>query len=160
MVKYRLFQHSRGHYSKITGPIWPGFKLVWESIHVHLICMFQEDPIKTEWAMLMTNVKQVLFQQSREHNSKIYDPIWPVFKLAQDFIHVPLIIKFQEDPIKTEWVMLMTKTNRGFFSNQGCVTFRLIIWSGQFSNLYEISSMSTLSVSFRNFQSKLNKLSW
>ena len=30
----------------------------------------------------------------------------------------PFIWKFQEDPIKTEKVMLMTKSNKGFFSNQ------------------------------------------
>ena len=46
--------------------------------------------------------------------------------------------------------MLMTKSNRGFFSNQGDATLRLKIRSGQFSNPTEISSMSTLSASFRN----------
>ena len=59
-------------------------------------------------------------------NSK---PIWPVFEMIWDFIHVHLFCKFQEEPIKTEWVMLMTKSNRGFSSNQGNVTLKLMIWS-------------------------------
>ena len=64
-------------------------------------------------------VKQRLFQQTRGCNFKINDLIWPVFELTRDFIDVYLICKFCEDLIKTELVMLMTKSNRGFFSNQG-----------------------------------------
>ena len=40
----------------------------------------------------------------------------------------------------------MTKSNRGFFSNQGDVTLKLMIRSGQFSDSFKISSMATLSV--------------
>ena len=47
-------------------------------------------------------VKKRLFQQLRECNSKINDPIWPDFKLVWDFIHVHLTCKFQGDLIKTE----------------------------------------------------------
>ena len=39
----------------------------------------------------------------------------------------------------------MTKSNKGLFSNQGDVTSRLMVGSSQFSNLFEISSMFTLS---------------
>ena len=60
--------------------------------------------------------------------TEINNLIWPVLELIQDFIHAPLICKFQEDPVKIEQVMLMTKSNRGFFSNQGDIT--LIIQSG------------------------------
>ena len=105
-------------------------------------------------------VKQRLFQQSRGHSSKINDPIRPVFGTVQDFIHVQLICKFQEDLIKAEWLMLMTKSNRSFFSNQGDVTRRLMIWAGQFSNLSKIAAIFTLSTSFRNIQSKLKELWW
>ena len=59
-------------------------------------------------------VKERLFQQPREPNSKINDPIWPVFALFRDFIHVHLICKFQEHPIKPERVTLMTMSNRAF----------------------------------------------
>ena len=73
-----------------------------------------------------------------------------------------IISKFQEYQIKTG-VIVMTMSNRGFcsnqgdetlrilrsdqasfhFSNQGHVTLRFMIGSGQFSILFEISSMST-----------------
>ena len=43
----RLFQQSRGFNSKIHVQIWPVYKLIWDFIHVHLICKFQEHPIKT-----------------------------------------------------------------------------------------------------------------
>ena len=109
--------------------------------------------------MLMTKSNR-FFQQSRGCNSKCNDRIWPVFKLVQEFIHVHLICKFQDEPNKTDWVMLMTKSNRGFFSNQVDVTLRFMIRSGYFSNLFEISSMSTLSVSFRKTWSKLNEFRW
>ena len=66
--------------------------------------------------------------------SKIDDQIWPVFELVQNFFCVHLISKFQEDPIK------------GFFSNQADVTLRLIIKSGQFSNLSKISPYLQVSV--------------
>ena len=66
------------------------------------------------------------------------------FEFIQDFIHVHLICKFQDDLIKIEWVMLMIVSNIDFFNNQGDVTQRQMIWSGQASNLFEILSMSTL----------------
>ena len=46
--------------------------------------------------------------------SKINDSIWPVFELIQDCIRAPLCT-FQEDPIKTECVTLMTKLNNCYF---------------------------------------------
>ena len=103
-------------------------------------------------------VKQRFLQQSKGCNSKINDPIWLVFKFMWDFIHAHLIWKCQEKLIKTEWVMLMSMSNRGFFSNQEDITLKLRIQSGQFFNLSEILSMSTLSASFRKIWSKLNKL--
>ena len=64
-------------------------------------------------------------------------------QLIRNFTYVHLICKFQEDPIKPELVMLMTKSNRGFFRNQGGAALRQMIRSGQASNQSEISSMST-----------------
>ena len=81
-------------------PIWEGFKLIWESIYVHFICKLQEDPIKTEGVMLMTMLNRRFFSAISGRNSKINDPIWSGFELIWDFIHVPLICKFQEDLIK------------------------------------------------------------
>ena len=76
--------------------------------------------------------------------TQINDSILPVFKLVQDFIHVHIITKLHEHLIKTERVIVMTKSNRGFFSNQGDLNLRLTIGSGQYTNLTEILSMSTL----------------
>ena len=69
-------------------------------------------------------VYQRLLQQSREctRNFYINEAIWQDFELVRDFIAA----QFQEDMIKTEWVMLMTLSNKGFFSNEGEVTLRLM----------------------------------
>ena len=91
---------------------------------------------------------------------KINDPIWPVFKSIRDFIYVHLSCKFQEVPIKTKWTMVMTKSIRGFCSNQECVTLRSMTQLSQILNLSKISSMPTLSASFRKSWSKLNELCW
>ena len=105
-------------------------------------------------------VKLKLFQKSRGCNSKTNNSIWPVFELFWDVIHVHLICTFQEDRIKTKQVTLMTKSQRGFFSNQGDITLRVMIWPDQIFNSFEILSKSTLSTSFRNIQSKLKMLRW
>ena len=105
-------------------------------------------------------VKQRFFQQPKGRYSKIHYPIWPNFGLVRYFIPVHLICKFHEHQINNKWVTLMTKSNRSFFSNQDDVTLWLMIRSGQFSNLTELSSMSTLSASFRNIWSKLKELWW
>ena len=98
-----------------------------EFIHVHFIWKFQEDLIKTEWLMLMQSKISVFFSNQGGHNSKSNIPIWAVFKIIRDCIHYHLICKFQEHPIKTQWVTLMTISNRSFFSNKGDVTLKL--WS-------------------------------
>ena len=67
--------------------------------HVHLIRKFQEHPIQTQLVTWLTNQTEA-FSAIKGHNPKINDPIWTVFKLEQEFIHV--ICKFQEEPIKTE----------------------------------------------------------
>ena len=144
----RLFQQSRGRNSRFNYQIWPVFKLIWDFIHVYLICKFQKDLIKTK-RYGDDKVKQRLFQQSRWCRAKINDPIWPGFELIWELILIHLICKFQADPIKTEWVMLMTKSNKDFFSNQGDINVRLMIQSGQVLNSSEISSVWTLSASFR-----------
>ena len=112
-IKQRLSQDSRGRNSEINDLIWPVFEVVRDFIHVHLICKFQEHPVKTE------------------RDSKINYPIWLVFKRVRDFIHV----QFQEVPIKTERNVVMTRYIRGFFSNQGNVTLRLMIIFGQILSL-------------------------
>ena len=77
-------------------------------------------------------------------------PVWPVFILIWDFIHVHLFAGFRK--IKPEWVVLIKKSNRGFFNNQGDVTLKINDPICPVFELFEISSMSTLSASFRNIR--------
>ena len=142
----------------INGRIRPVLEHVRDFIHVHRIYKFQEDFIKTRWVRLMTKSNRGFFIV-KGRQSKTNEPIWPGFNIISDFIPVHIICKFKEYSITSEWVMLMTKSNRGvFFSNQGDITLRLIIKSVQVSNPSEIVSVCILSASFRKIQSKLNKL--
>ena len=161
------FSAIKGRNSEINDPIWPVFKLVRDFIYVHLSCKFQEVPIKTEPVMVMTksirsfcsNHMKVTLRLMIQSGQIVRDFI-QTGQIVRDFIQGHLICKFNEDLIKTEWVMLMTKSNRDFFSNQGDITLWLMIRSGQFPNLFEILFMSTLSASFTNIPSKLNELCW
>ena len=135
-----FFSNQGGCNSRINDPIWTVFELIRNLLQVPLNCKFHEVPIKTEQVMLMTKSNRgffssqeevtkindliSLFQQSRGGNGKINVWIWPVFKLVQCFIHDHLICKFQAYPIKPEQGTLMTKLNRGLFSNQGGVALR------------------------------------
>ena len=87
----------------------------------------------------------------------INDPIWAAFLTRLRFHPCPPFCKFQEDLIKTE-VMVMTRSNRGFFSNQGDVTLNQLILSGQFSNLSKILTMSTLNCKFQEFPIKTEQV--
>ena len=96
--------------------MWPVFELFRDFIHVHLIRKFQEHPIKTEQVTLMTKSSRDFFS-SQGDVTKMNNPIWPVFELVQDFIYFHLTCKFLDGMVKTEWLLLMTKSNRGFFNN-------------------------------------------
>ena len=65
-VKQKLFQQSRGCNSKINDPIWPALELIPDFIHVHLICKFQKNLLKTEGVMVMTNIFQLY----------VYETLW------------------------------------------------------------------------------------
>ena len=85
------------------------------------------------------------------------DLIWPIFIFVLEFIRVHLSCKFQEVLTKTEQVIVMTKPNRGFFSNQGDVTkINDPIWP--VFELVRDLILVHLSASFKNIPSKLNKL--
>ena len=109
----------------------------------------------------MTKLNRGFLSNQGGCNSEINYLFWPVFEFILNFIPVHFICKFQKDPIKTEQVMLTTKSNRCFFSNRGLITLRSMIQSGCFFlNSSEISFMSTFQASFRKIRSKLNKLCW
>ena len=112
------------------------FKFIQDFIYVHVICKFKDDPIKTEWVMLMIK-SNIGFSNNQGDVAQTNDLLWWSFKLIQDFIHVHLSANFKL--IKTEWVMLMTESNRGFFSNQEDETLRFMTQSGQFLNPPETS---------------------
>ena len=127
-----FFQQSRELNSKNNDPVWPVFEPIRDFIHAHIICKFQEDPLKTEWIALITMSNRGFFSNQGDVNLRLVNRSGQCSNI-RDFIHVYLICKFQEDPIKPECVILMTMSNRGFFSNQGNVTLRLIIRSRQSS---------------------------
>ena len=60
--------------------------------------------------------------QTRGHNHMINRPTSPVFELIQAFIPELHICKFQEDPIKTKGLKVMTRSEIGIFSNQGDIS--------------------------------------
>ena len=84
------------------------------------------------------NIKQRLFQQSRGRNSKINNSIGQISNSSQ-ILYMSTLSAFQEDPIKTERVLLMTKSNKAFFSNQGDITLNLMIRAGQFSKSWDFT---------------------
>ena len=62
------------------------------------ICKFQEDPIKTEWPMVMTRSETGIFSSQGDITDRLTTP---VFELIVAFIPDLRIPKFQEDLIKT-----------------------------------------------------------
>ena len=58
---------------------------------------------------------ELIFHHSRASNSKVNIPIWPKFKLRQDFMPVLVTCKLDEDPIKIEGTIDRTRSNMGFF---------------------------------------------
>ena len=60
-VKYRLFWHSRASNSKVNSVIWPEFELIRDFILAVLVtCKFDEDPIKSEVAILQTVIFSII----------------------------------------------------------------------------------------------------
>ena len=112
--------------------------------------------------MLMT-VKQRLFQQSRGHNLRLMIQS-SQFSNSFEISSMPTLTasfsrfdknwtSYADDKVKHRlFQQSRTKSNRGFFSNQGDVA---LIWYGQVSYSSEIWSMSTLSASVRKIWSKL-----
>ena len=45
---------AQGHVTEANNPLWHGMELVQDFMPVHVICKFEEDPIKTEGAIVST----------------------------------------------------------------------------------------------------------
>ena len=69
-----------------------------------------------EWVMLMTKSSRDFFSNQGDVTLRLM--VWQCFELTWECIHINLICKFQKYPIKTVRVTPMTKSNRGYFSNQ------------------------------------------
>ena len=137
-VKNRSFQLLGGRNSKVN--YLTVFKYIWYFIHVYLICKFQDDPIKSD-----DKVK------------------YSIFLIIKGGITLRQSIRSGQVSISSEILymsiqdMMTTKSTRRFCWNKGNVTLRLMIQSGQFLNLLGFLSVCTLSASYRNIRSKLNK---
>ena len=74
--------------------------------------------------------------------------------LSEILICDHLNFKFQEALIKIEQVTLMIKSNRGFFTDRGDVTPRLMIRSGQFWIWSALSIRIHITYKFQEHQIK------
>ena len=67
---------------------------------------FDDDLIKNEPASMETAFSHyksmgTFFRHSMAANSLVSGPIWPKFKLIQDFMHVLVTCKYKKDQIKS-----------------------------------------------------------
>ena len=71
-------------------------------------CKFDEDPIKIEGTIDRTRANIGFFCYSRASDSEEDNTIWPEFELIQHFMAVLITCKIDEDPIKSEVVIIRT----------------------------------------------------
>ena len=114
---------------------------------------------KTEWVMLMKKSSRGFFQQSMVWTLRVMIRSGQFPNSSEISSMSTLTARFRKSRSKLN-ELLWWQSNRGFFSNQGNVTLRLMLRSGKFSKSFEISSISTLSASLRNIRSKLKELWW
>ena len=73
-----------------------------------MTCKFDEEPIKMKSLASRQhsprNKANGAIGKALKGNSKVNSPIWPEFKLIWDFMHIQIICKSHEDPIKTKQV--------------------------------------------------------
>ena len=112
-----------------------------------------------EQVTLMTNPSRGFSAVKRTY-FKINDWNWPVCLVFPRSHTCPPYLKISGRSNQNELVTLMTKSNSGCLGNQGDVTLRWSIETDQYSDLYEISSIYTLSASYRSIQLKLKELWW
>ena len=71
-------------------------------MHVLIIYKFDENQIKNK--QVLDRKTLILVFMGEQMNN----PIWPKYKLIQDFLHVLLICKLEEDQIKNKQVIDQT----------------------------------------------------
>ena len=82
---------------KVNNPIWSEIEFLRDLMPV-LIWKFEENPIKTEGAIVSTT----LFRRSMAGNPIVNRWKWPEFDLIRDSMTVLVICKFGDDTIKNE----------------------------------------------------------
>ena len=90
-------------------------------------CKIEEDPIKNEYARVLTRLHVGFFRRSRAANSEVSGGILPKFKLIQAFIVVLLTCKNEEDPIKIEGARVLTSILFDFSDAQGQLTPKSVV---------------------------------
>ena len=87
----------------MSGLIQPNIELNRAFMPVLVTSNFPDDLIKNEQASTETPFFHYkFFRRSRAANSLVSGPIWPKFKLIQDFMHVLVTCKYKKDRIKSD----------------------------------------------------------
>ena len=143
------FFSTRGQ-ETLTWTVWCG----WNSSEI-LWLSWLPARLDQKWSRYRSDkVNYGLFRLSRASNSEVNSLIPPKFELLWEFMAVPVICKFDEDPIKIEGTINWTRSNMGFFVTQGQVTPKWIVRSGRNSYSSEILWLSWLSARLMKFRSK------
>ena len=108
----------------------------------------------------MPRRSNIIFSAIKAGNSKVNSPLWPNFEHMWDFMPAQVICKFHKDPKKNERTMSWTMSSMAFFNNQGQITLKCLVWSGQNSNSSEIICLSRLPASLTKIRSIMNVLAW
>ena len=58
--KYGLFRHSRASNSEVNSLIWPEFEVILDFMVILVTCKFDEDPIKSDVALLRTTFLSII----------------------------------------------------------------------------------------------------
>ena len=77
--------------SEANSLIWPDIELVQDFTPVLVICMFDEDPIKNEWAITLK------FFLALKGVTQVNKRIWPELELVPNLMLVPVTSKSDED---------------------------------------------------------------
>ena len=121
------------HISKINNLIWTAYKFIQDFIHVHLICKFKDDQIKTELVLLMIKSNSItksvfpskwkeakvapLYKNGPHEDVNNYRPIsiLPVLsKVLEKHVHEILSNFLHHE--------LLHKTQSGFRAQHSCET--------------------------------------
>ena len=94
---------------------------------VLVTCKYEEDPIKTEGARVLTRFSPLLvygnfFRCSRAANSAVLGQIWLKFVLVRDIIDILVTCKYEEDPIKIDGARVLKRLYVVFSDAQGQLT--------------------------------------